>query len=951
MRGKCTLIAGAVAHAVAAAASAQPAGASIEADTAAQLPEVIVVGSRIRRVDLETSQPVFVIERAQIERTGLVSVGDILQDLATSAGTLNTTVNFGGNGETRLNLRNLGENRTLVLVNGRRWNVGLGGAVDLNSIPLSIIERIEVLRDGASAIYGSDAIAGVVNITTRSDYDGLEARAYLGENEEGDGRVESYDFTVGAEGENGNVVLNASYVKQEPIHAGDRAVSAVPVFGLPATDLRAGASSNTPFGRFGFGPAGNCAFDPGGTYPEGPAGCNGRQGRPPPARNRFDPDTGGYPLFDPTIDGYNYAPENYLQTPQERTSLYVQGRFRFSDSVTATAEVLYNERRSAQLQAPVPLQVGVPFDPPLDFTIPANHIYNPFGQEVNFLALRPGGQQRHFSQDADTVRIATGLHGDFEFLDRNYAWDLSGTQSEQTVDRIDRGLIDVARLGSALGPSFRDAAGVARCGAPPSAVAGCVPLDPFHGPAAFTAEMLEYLYFAAQSSTSGELWDYGANLTGGLFDLPAGPLAFAAGYEYRREQGVSLPDALLQSGALSGDTVQPISGTTSVDEWYAEFSVPLLVDVAAAELLDLSLAARRSDYSTVGSTTNYKAGMRWKPVAELLVRGNYSQGFRAPSLEELFDGGGSFIDAVENIDPCVAGSDPTNPANCVADGVPGGAYEPQQGIYRVVYGGNPDLGPETAISRTLGLVWSPPWLPGFDLALDWYRIEIDDAVANPFEGDLVNSCIFDAVPAACERTLRDPASGELLEVDVSPLNSGVIDVEGYDLTLRYRVDTRAGRFAMVWDSTYYADYLIEVPSGAPVLSNVGNYFPLNPSWRYRSNLDVSWQRGDWEASFAARYYAGLDEGCFVDEDFFDACSAPDVASPIYFGFPENRIDDRWYFDAQAAWSAAWDAQVRVGIQNVFDQDPPSSLFGMPNSFDPAYPVPGRFWYLSYTQHF
>ena len=179
-------------------------------DKAEKLETIEVVGSRIKRTDVETSQPVFVLERQDLQRTGLTSIGDILQHISTNGATLNTTFNNGGNGETRVSLRNLGSNRTLVLVNGRRWpgnaGGGLSGAVDLNTIPVSIVERVEVLKDGASSIYGSDAIAGVVNITTRSTYDGAEASGYLGENEEGDGRVEAYDFTIGANSEKANVV-------------------------------------------------------------------------------------------------------------------------------------------------------------------------------------------------------------------------------------------------------------------------------------------------------------------------------------------------------------------------------------------------------------------------------------------------------------------------------------------------------------------------------------------------------------------------------------------------------------------------------------------------------------------------------------------------------------------------------------------------------------------------
>ena len=202
-------------------------------DDAETLETITVVGSRIKRTDIETSQPVFVIERADLQRTGLTSVGDILQELTSNGATLNTTFNNGGNGETRVDLRNLGSNRTLVLVNGRRWVTTLDGAVDLNTIPVSVIERVEVLKDGASAIYGSDAIAGVINITTRDTYDGAEASAYLGENEEGDGRTQLYDFTIGATTERSNIVFNASYAKQDPIFAGDREISAVPLYGLP----------------------------------------------------------------------------------------------------------------------------------------------------------------------------------------------------------------------------------------------------------------------------------------------------------------------------------------------------------------------------------------------------------------------------------------------------------------------------------------------------------------------------------------------------------------------------------------------------------------------------------------------------------------------------------------------------------------------------------------------
>ena len=946
-----------LAVAIAAALFAPQLAAAESADeVTTELDRVEVVGSRIKRVDLETSLPVFVLERAQIERTGLQSVGDILQDLTTHGAALNTTVNNGGTGETFVDLRNLGPNRTLVLVNGRRWITGIGGAVDLNSIPLSIIERIEVLKDGASALYGSDAIAGVINITTRDRYDGAESTAHLGENEYGDGRVESYDFTVGASGERSSVALNVSYLKQEPISAGDREISAVPTFGLPGNNVFLLASPTSPFGRFGFGSRGICPYDPTGNYPAD-GRCVSPVGRPPIFnRNTFDPATGTYPLFDPQTDGYNFAPENYLQTPQERLALYAQGRYDVTDTVRYTFEALYNERRSAQELAPIPVVFGNTALGIFRFTAPANSVYNPFGQPVTALAFRPGTARRRFAQDADTFRFGGGFDGTFDAFDRVFSWNAGYAYSEYGIFETQEGLIDTARIRVALGPSFRDAGGVARCGTPDAIVADCVPFDPYRGPDALTQEMLDNVYFTGHETSLTRTWNYHANLSGELLALPAGPLAFAAGYEYRRETGARTLDALDQQNIVlgGGEPGASFGGRTSVDETYLELSVPLLADAPLAEVLELSLAGRRSDYSSFGATTNLKGGFRWKPVEQLLVRGSYSEGFRAPNVEELFFPARLGLAPVALDDPCVAQNDPSPEvrASCAADGVPGGVYQPEDDLFRIATGGNPALTPETSVSRTLGLVWSPPWAPGLDLTLDWYRIRIDDAIATA--ADILAACAIQGVAGACERTTRDPATGQLLLLDERLLNSGGLSVEGYDLTVRYRMDTRAGRFTLLWDSTYNVEYLTEVPRGVAPVSATGNYFQFEPGWRIRSNIDIAWERGDFGAALGARYYSALDESCTTPTFAGlagELCSNPDAASPVFFGFPENRIDSRWYFDLQGSWNAPWDARIAVGVQNVLDEDPPVSYDAFANSFDPAYPVPGRHWYATYTQKF
>ncbi len=951
-----SLIAFTLAQALALPCHAQDAAAGT--DDAKVMEEVVVVGSRIRRVDLETSQPVFVLEREQIERTGLTSVGDILQDLTTHGAALNTTFNNGGDGTTRVDLRNLGDNRTLVLVNGRRWTTGLDGGVDLNSIPLAVIERIEVLRDGASAIYGSDAIAGVINITTVDSFDGMQARAYVGESAEGDGRVQSYDFTVGASSERASVVANLSYVKQDPIFAGAREISAVPVFGLPPNDVFAFASATTPYGRFGFGRVGNCPFDPSGNYP-----ASGQCPLPPGYvfrglnRNTYDPATGTWPVFNPTTGGYNFAPENYLQTPQERTALYAQGRYDVADTIAFSFELLYNERLSSQELAPIPIVVGVNSQGLNRITVPAQHVYNPFGQTVTQLAIRPGGQVRSFAQDADTFRFGSGLQGTFDLAERSYAWDINAIYGDYSIGGRTRGLVNLTRVRDALGPSFFDANRNAVCGTPAAVITGCVPLDPFRGPEALTPAMLEYIYYTAQDTQQTRVWNYTANLTGDLIDLPAGPLAFATGYEYRRETGEALQDPL--RAQLDNLDNSSFSGSVSVDELYLELSIPLLADMRLAQALELSIAGRYSDYDPFGDTTNFKGGLRWKPVDSLMVRGSYAQGFRAPTVSDLYFPVATNSNPLQ-FDPCniefyAAGNFPSPEvlSNCAADGVPGGIYEPTGAVFQDLTGGNPGLQPEASVSKTLGLVWNLPWVAGLDLSLDWYEITIDDAISLAFSDELLRFCSSDAVPEACARTTRDPASGELLRVDSRTLNSGELRVEGYDLTLNYAFDTRYGRFSIVWDSSYTAEYVVESPRGSGLRSLPGNNFAFEPGFRIRSNLDIAWQRGAWDVAAGLRYYSPLDEGCFAPADagYPELCSSPDVVSPIYFGYPENRLGSRTYLDLQASWNSRWGGRISAGVQNATDRDPPVSYTAFANSFDPAYPIPGRFWYASYTQRF
>ncbi len=915
------------------------------------LDRVEVVGSRIKRIDIETWKPVLVLERVQLEQTGMASVGEILQSLQVHGASFNTTFNNGGDGTTRIDLRNLGDQRTLVLVDGRRWIPGIDGAVDLNSIPLAMIERIEVLKDGASAIYGSDAIAGVVSLTTRRDFEGHEARAQIGAYEQGDGRTRSLELTSGWAGEAGHLSVSLSHQRQDPVFARDREISAVPVFGLPPTDVRAGASLFTPFGLFGFGSRGICPFNPAGTYPANGV-CPSPDGRPGPLnRSTLDPVTGDYRLFDLANDGYNYAQDNYLLTPQERSALFLNARRELGDTVTASLQVVYNERLSSQELAPNPIMLSTLFGGANNVVVPADHVHNPFGQPVTSMALRPGRQLRRFGQDADTVRIAAGLSGIWDVGGRFLSWGADAVFGRYDIEANTEGLLDPARLRLALGPSFRDAGGVARCGTRAAVVDGCVPLDAFHGPDALTPEMLGYLYYAGQDRTRTESRLLHLHLDGDLLELPAGSLAFAAGYEYRREAGNSRLDP--RRVATQGITDTSYGGRQSVHEAYLELSAPLLDSVPGASLLETSAALRHSRYDSFGSTSNLEAGLRWKPIEQLMVRVSHAEGFRAPIVSELYFPITESFDGLQR-DPCAAENQPdaTQRANCAADGVPGGQYDPAGALFDVLDGGNAALRPESSRSRSAGLVWNPPWATGFDLSLDWYRVHIADAISQPDYVELLHFCADAGVPEACDRTLRD-ANGELLAVDARQLNSGELEVEGWDLGLNYRRNTSLGLFTVALDASHMTRYSFESPRGSGRRSALGNVLNREPSFHLRSNLSLSWQRGAWSASTIARYYSALDEACINPAQFGrpELCSDPDLPSQVIPGFPSNRLATRTYVDLQAGWETPWDGRVVFGLRNAFDRNPPISYSTFANSFDPAYPLPGRFWYAQLVQRF
>ena len=926
------------------------------------LESVIVTGSKIKRTDLETSQPVLALNREDIQATGLSQIGDILQNLTTGGSALNQAFNNGGNGSTLVDLRDLGSNRTLVLVNGRRYapdGSALSGAVDLNSIPSAIVERIEILKDGASTIYGSDAIAGVINIITVDSFDGMEANAYFGETSEGDGRTESYDFTAGASTDDTSLIVNVSFQKNESVFAGDREISAVPQFGADFC-----ASTTNPNGRFGL---------------SGRTGTFTLTNTAPTAPGVVQSATNLRPFAIPA-DCYNFAPDNYLLTPQARYALFAKVKHNLTENISFRSEVVYNNRTSAQLLAAIPVTFagnGL-FGPNNVFNVSADSFYNPFGVATTRVQRRlqeSGG--RRFTQDVDVFHYSGGLEGYFDFADRPFSWDVGYTFSLNQEQDITTGQVNLNRIAQAVGPSFRNAQGVIQCGTATNVIAGCVPLNLFGGNGSITPAMLGFISVPLQDTFEYKRIGYQANISGEVVELPAGVLGFAAGYEYRKESGFDLPDALTATGASSGNIRQPTSGGFALDEFFAEFSIPLLSDLPAAKLLELSLASRYSDYSTFGNTTNSKLGLKWKPIDDLLVRGSISDGFRAPSITELFQGqSDNFASA---LDPCTGAMQATTnrfitlnaqqQANCVAAGTPRTGSEQASGQIRSTVGGSTTLSPETSRSKTFGFVYSPDYLKGFDVSLDWWNISIENSITSVGAQAILDACILGGAAAQCGLISRLPGTGAVTGIIDINTNGASDDITGYDLTANYRFETENyGKFRANIDTTYLDEYINITDSGLPGdplrYSLAGNYYGSGTlAARLKSNATLSWDYNEWGASWTARYVSRLEENCTNAVDPTTQCSnngadgngvpfnVDGLASTGLEIVPTNSLGGTTYHDLQMRWKAPWNATISGGIRNIFDKNPPISISVSNNSFDPSYDLPGRFYYVSYNQKF
>jgi len=923
---------------------AQPAATA----PAAEEDAIVITGSRIRRDPLNLDSPVVFVDKADIDKTGLSSIADVLQRLPSASGGLNSKVNNSGNlgnppdgggvgaGSAEIDLRYLSAKRTLVLVDGLRFvngtsASGIPATVDLNTIPANMIDHIEVLQSGASPLYGSDAIAGVVNVITVAQQKGLRASAQFGTFRQGDGHTQDYNLSYGFKFPTTSIVLGGSYVKQEAVRSANRSISLFPNPGQTSClDAIGGCSSAALNGRFDLRP-----YVSGGNFTIGTAPDN----------------TPTFGELRPFLrsDRFNFAPFQYIQTPSERYGAWISVKQELTSNINLRFKGEINRRNSQNQAAFEPLFIGPDagngagslFD---TLSIDATNPFNPFGytlqsglnangtsnglaQNYSFIARRLiEAGQRTFSQKVNTHSATLTLDGSFDWGAHKWYWDVNATYGSNKANQTFTGNVNAAKVAQALGP-------LASCTAP------CVPLNLFGGAGTITPAMLAFIGFTEHDRSQQKLHDYTANLSGDVVDLPAGPLAIAIGYEHRNQSASFDPDPIVAAGLGADIPAQPASGKYNVDEVFGEIRIPILKETPGFYSLEASGAVRHSRYSTSGSSTTYTITGLWKPVRDLLLRGSYATGFRAPSLGELF-GGRSRFDLPVN-DPCsnIAGSpyqaSATVRANCAADGVPiSGSYAEDPGQVPVITQGNRNLKPEKSKSLLFGAVYSPSWArssgfaSAFSLELNYYDIQVNQAIAALDANVTLNNCALLGNASSCALITRT-GNGFINQIDGTLQNLDSIKTRGLDFIGNYRSQKGpAGTFGVHVNATWLLKYVLSASNGFVVLNRRGTErgSPDQAFPKFKGNATVDWTLGDFGASVTGRY---------VDK--------------VVESGAANTLNSRFYTDLQLIYTpSALDRRVTfaAGVNNLFNQDPPGCFTCSVNNFDPTtYDVPGQFGYL------
>lgn len=989
-----TMIGGFAALAFAAPAVAQ------DAPQASAIGDVVVTGSRIPQANLVTTSPVTQVTGEDIDTTGVTRVEDLITQLPQAFAAQNSTVSNGASGTATVSLRGLGSTRTLVLIDGRRMGYGSPNstAADLNQIPEQLVERVEVLTGGASAVYGSDAIAGVVNFIMKKDFEGLQIDAQYGfyqhnndydgvgnvraeiarrgvtnpaqfilpDDNVSDGESRSINAIMGissADGR-GNITAYAGYRNNNPVLQADRDYSAcaianpaaVPPPGVAPGTYQCGGSGTSFPGRFtdfGAGPGFNSTLGAGRTFVP----------------------------FNGDLNNYNYGPVNYYQRPDERYTLGAFGRYQVNDKIEAFAQLMFSDYSSVAQIAPSgdffstsTINCGNPLlGPQQASTIgctPADIVADTVRpMYIGRRNVEGGGRQD--SLNYESYRGVAGIRGE---LTPGWNYDLAAQFSRVALSRVYLNDFSVTRLNRAL--DVVNVGGTPTCRSVVNQTdPNCVPYDIFIVGGVNQAQ-LDYLQIpliqvgeTTQQVITGAI----TGDTGWSMPTAARTVQVAFGAEYRRDYLGSTTDNSFATGdgAGQGGPTIGVTGDTDVAEIFGEIQIPLADDQPWAYSASLDAAYRRSEYENFGTDT-YKVGADYAPIADIRFRASYSRAVRAPNVIELFAAQGfNLFD--QDFDPCDDLNDDgvlnnSVPAACIgaaphqvtAAQSDSGALNSPAGQYSFLGGGNPNLNPEESDTYTFGVVWTPTFLPRFNLSVDYYKIEIDGLVSTTGAQNTIDFCYNQGDAASCARIVRN-TGGQLWigsgRVEDLNTNIGGLATSGIDINANYGVDledwgmTNVGSLAFSFVGTILNELETDNGLGGPasVYDCAGFYANQcgtpNPEYRHRAratwltpwdlDLSATWRHyGEVELGVLNATNGSLNNGGARIDRYFDA---------------EN------YIDLAATWQVMDTVTLRAGVNNVFDNDPPLSpsvgTTGNGNTYPQTYDARGRYFFFGVTANF
>jgi outer membrane receptor protein involved in Fe transport len=928
-----------------------------EEDGVEKVERIEVTGSRIRKAEFVSNAPVASVDSEQFTLTKTVNTESLLNTLPQVVPGLDRTSNNPGNGTATVNLRGLGSNRTLVLVNGTRAvPTTSNGVVDINSIPTALIKSVEVLTGGASAVYGSDAVSGVVNFILKKDFEGIQTNVGYEQTAESDAGIFNADFTIGGNfaDDRGNVVFNVSYTDRDDAFQGDRDFAAVAQFDDGNGGLEPGGSSGVPAtsifagGFGGFSDSGGVIFGQDGNV------------RPFVAGGEVN-------------DFYNYAPVNYMQLPQERTQFASMGHYELTENVELYGRAMFTDSSVPQQLAPTPIFQTA------EFTLDGSPFITPEAQSVISGAIGVTDADGNLIDSdgdgiADTARALVrrrllevgprrsestftsyqyqfgvkGFIGDSPWSYDAYYQKGTTRSSEAQLGNVNRARFEQALL---LDLDADPTGGTCQNTANNGSTTACAPINIF-GEGNISEAGAAFLRTAVNASSVYSQEMIGLNLTGDssdFFELPGGAVGVSLGYERRDESYEFLPSQDLASGDIAGfNGAPPVAGGFDVSSWNIEMYLPFFVGEEWADLLDMELAYRSADYSTVGTVSSYKIAGSYAPIEEVRFRAGYNTAVRAPNIDELFSPQSEGFPGAT--DPCSANGVTQTPAVaaiCQSTGVPSNvqfnpAINLPAGQVRSISGGNPELQEEEATTLTVGVVLTPS--DDISFGIDYFDIEIDDVI-DDFGGGANNILATCYDPASAKGgvgsvycdTITRRADGTILSVLTLQQNIAKQTLKGVDVAANYQLEAFDGDVTIDYMGTFTTESDTYPEVGEAPIECAGNFGQDcgEPTAKYKHRMTFKWANDDVTAQLLWRYVGKVN-----DDD-------PDTDYTV------EEISGFSYFGLSATYNIAEGYSVTGGIRNLFDKAPP--VIGdndeQANTYPATYDIFGRTYSINFTAKF